>query len=257
VERVITAIEGPVEIDIDGVREAHLELVGGDVSVGATTAPSRLEACCLHGSPVTVEFDEGVLVVRQGPGRSTSDRASVALTVPPDTPLRVRTVSASVLVAGLAGATRVRTISGEVTGSFLAGDVAASTLSGDIAIEGVTGRLEATTATGDITLTAASLHELRARTLSAEIAVDLDAKDGGAYECQTLSGRVAFRLTPQSGLTVEAATLSGRVVSDDGAAAPRLPRRRSWTVGDGSSRLDIRTLSGDIVVLRYAAAVPA
>ena len=201
-ERVITASDGPAQIDIEGVREAHIELVGGDVSVGATTAPSRLEACCLHGGPVTVQFQDGVLLVRQGPGRSTSDRASVALTVPPDRPVRVRTVSAAVLVAGLAGTTRVRTLSGE-------------------------------------------------------IAVDLDPKDRGAYECETLAGGVSFRLTPQASVTVEAATVGGQVVSDEGPTASRLPRRRTWTVGEGGSQLRIRTLSGDIVVLRYAEAVPA
>jgi hypothetical protein len=256
-ERVITASDGPAQIDIEGVREAHIELVGGDVSVGATTAPSWLEACCLHGGPVTVQFQDGVLLVRQGPGRSTSDRASAALTVPPDTPVRVRTVSAAVLVAGLAGTTRVRTLSGEVTGNFLTGDAAVSTLSGDVAVEGVAGRFHAATMTGDITLTAASLHELRAKTMSGEIAVDLDPKDRGAYECETLAGGVSFRLTPQASVTVEAVTVGGQVVSDEGPTASRLPRRRTWTVGEGGSQLRIRTLSGDIVVLRYAEAVPA
>ena|SRR5437660_673627 len=249
-ERMIAASDGQVGLDVDGVREVHIELVAGEVSVGGTTSPSWLEVTCLVGNPVSVQLADGVLIVRQGPGLSKFDRASVTLTVPPDTPLRVRTISAGVLIAGLAADCRARTVSGEVTGSFLGGEVNLSTLSGDIAVEGVAGRLRATTVSGSITLTAASPQQLAAKALSGDIAVDLDPRPGGSYECQTVSGGTSVRLAPDAGVDVEAATLSGRVLSDTEERSSGWPRRRSWQLGDGGSALRVRTLSGDIVVLR-------
>jgi hypothetical protein len=243
-------------MDLDLVREAHLELVAGEVSVGGTASPSRLEVTCLGGSPVEMSLDDGVLILRQGPSLLTPvDRASVALTVPPDTPLRVRTVSAGTLVAGLAADCRVWTVSGEVTGSFLAGDITVSTVSGDIGIEGITGRLQLSSVSGDATVTAASLHGLTAKTMSGEVTVDLDPKDDGVYECRTLSGTASFRLPPEAGLDVEVLTVSGRLVADAAESRHGLPVRRRWQVGDGGPQLTVRTISGDVVVLRRVEAV--
>src|SRR4051812_7971305 len=63
VERVVEQDDGRVVIDLERVAEVHVRIVGGEVSIGGTAAPPRLEVECLQGEPVVVTVDDGIVVV--------------------------------------------------------------------------------------------------------------------------------------------------------------------------------------------------
>src|SRR4051794_30513911 len=94
VERTVGTDDGRVVIDLERVSEVHVRSIGGEVSVGGTPAPPRLEVECQRGDPIEIFEEDGVVVVehrahvRQARGwRSPS--AVIALTVPPGTPVDV------------------------------------------------------------------------------------------------------------------------------------------------------------------------
>jgi hypothetical protein len=245
VERLVERGEGRVTIDLDGIREAHVLVEEGDVAVAGTPTPARLEAECVAGPPIEVVVDDGVLTVQHRPERlgvlapllrcGDRRRASVALALPPETPVRVRTLSAPVLAAGLVGSVDTATVSGPVTGTALLGRCEVRTVSGDIDLEGVSGDLGTTTISGDLTVVAGRLRRLSTRTTSGDVNLDLEVPAAARYDCTTVSGDVIVRLPPEAGIEVESRSV-------------RRPRRR-WRLGDGDARLSVRTVSGDVAVL--------
>ena len=101
-------------------------------------------------------------------------------------------------------------------------------------------------------MNAGSVTELSAKSVSGELALDLDVKPSGSYECRTASGDIALRLSPDASIGVEATSLSGRL--DDGYTDEgRSTRHRlSLRLGadDGAAALKLQTLSGDVALLR-------
>ena len=59
-EKYVAADDGRVVIDLERVAEVHVWLVGGDVSIGGTAAPPRLEVECQRGDPVRVADEDGM-----------------------------------------------------------------------------------------------------------------------------------------------------------------------------------------------------
>src|SRR5436189_277820 len=135
------------------------------------------------------------------------------------------------------------TVGGTLTATYLSGSVELNSVSGDIEVEAVSGRLKATSVSGSVTVNAGSVTELSAKSMSGELALDLDIKPAGRYECRTASGDIALRLSPDASVGVEATSLSGRL--DDGYTADgRSTRHRlSMQLGQADARLRAQTLS--------------
>src|SRR5437764_2020599 len=201
-------------LDLEPLDEAELRLVGGEVSLAGTSSPARLEIDGVTGAPVTVWLDDGVLTVEQ-PGPLSSGlvrpRATVALTVPPAARATVRTESAALVAAGLAGEMSFSTVSGELTGTCLSGDVRARTVSGEVALDGVAGRLRTDSVSGHVTIVGGLLQELAVGTVTGEVVADLDPRPGARCSCRTTSGPVTVRLPADASVEFEAESLSGHV----------------------------------------------
>jgi DUF4097 and DUF4098 domain-containing protein YvlB len=91
-----------------------------------------------------------------------------------------------------------------------------------------------------------------AKSVSGEVLLDLDLDPSGTYDVSTVSGDVAVRTTSDPDLSVDAKTVSGEVVSDFGLDFDARPGRRELhdTIGNGGARLRVKTVSGDLRVLR-------
>jgi hypothetical protein len=83
--------------------------------------------------------------------------------------------------------------------------------------------------------------------------VDLEPRTGGEYELATVSGKVVLRVGDDAGVRVDARSVSGRI--DD--AYDLEPVRRgpvgravAGAIGDARADLTVRTVSGNIAVLR-------
>lgn len=224
-----------LQLDLEALEEADLRLVGGEVSLAGTSSPPRLEVDGVTDEPVDVRLVDGVLTVEQlstWSSRLVRPRATVALTMPPAAGATVRTESAALVAAGLAGQMSFTTVSGELTGTCLSGDVRARTVSGEVALDGVAGRLRVESVSGQVTVVGGLLQELVIGTVTGEVVADLDPRPGASCSCRTASGPVTVRLPADASVAFEAESLSGHIDVPDWAEtteheAP--PWARAWS----------------------------
>jgi hypothetical protein len=267
-----------VRVELPRVVEAHVRIVGGEVAVTAGTGEPRLDAHVLHGGPLTVEVEGGVLIIVHEPesgfgvglgsisiagielplgrsaggGRSNRHEAVVTLTVPPDTPVTVRTVNGDAVVAGVRAGASITTVSARVTATDVAGDVALRSVSGDIEAESVDGPVSANTVSGEITVTG-RVPELTGHSVSGDMTFDLDSSP--EVSLSTVSGDVLLRVPSDATLRLDVTTMSGELDCGFPLEGGQTTRRRmTGEIGDWPStsarRVGIRTLSGNVAILR-------
>ena len=244
------------DIGIDGVLEIRL----GDSDV-------RLRG--IEGTTVRVSGDPGDDLE----GLLALDRGAGSLSIRPDR----RGPSGEAWHAGrlpdLAidaprGATLVvDASSGDITAESFIGEQRYRSASGDIRLRGVTGRLTVEAVSGDVDATILGESAISARTVSGDLA--LRAATIATLRATTTSGdiRLAGRLDGQGPFTIESVSgdallaLAGDVRVDlpDRRRRPALrdpgpfrerPGKRSMTFGSGGPTLSVRTMSGDVRIVR-------
>src|SRR5690606_6337483 len=123
-------VSGPQVIELEDVRALRVGLVGGRVDVVAhddDTATTRLEVHDVAGRPLEVSLVDGELKVGYGHtlggwesfldrlrNFSDQDSAAVHIAVPRDIRVRLGTVAAEGLLAGMRQDAQVSTVSGTV-----------------------------------------------------------------------------------------------------------------------------------------------
>jgi hypothetical protein len=137
------------------------------------------------------------------------------------------------LPRGLQGSLSVRTVSGEV----------------ELA-EGSFRELAVTTKSGEVRLAPVSAESVSIRTTSGEIFLRCASRPGSA-EIHSTSGDVTMTLPEGAGLRLSARSTSGGTRCDlPITVSAGGEHRLEGTVGDGSGRASIETVSGDIRVTR-------
>jgi putative adhesin len=157
--------------------------------------------------------------------------------------------SGEVEAEGLTGDQRYRTTSGDVTLRSVSGRIAIDAVSGDVDIA-ATGEAALTvrTVSGDVELRAGILTSLEAATTSGDLKIAGRLAGPGPFGIVTVSGDAL--LAPAGDLRIEMATLSGDLHSEfDGVAEGGRGRRSLW-VGSGGPVINVRSLSGDLNVVR-------
>lgn len=259
-------VEDELTADLEDVRRIVVRVVAGEVTITAGDA-TRLEVRREAGSAVDVHENDGILQVSQ-PDTDMSPlerflgwftegrrhRCTVAITAPPDAVVDVTTVSAAVVVSGIRNGTKVKTVSSDVTLSSLGSHVDVKTVSGDVEAKGITAELKLKSVSGDLSVVDGTCRRVDAKSVSGEVTLDLDLDPDGTYDVSTVSGGVALRTTAEPNLRVHARTVSGAVVSDLGLGLDweARPGRRELTetIGSGGARLSVRTVSGDLRIMR-------
>jgi hypothetical protein len=173
----------------------------------------------------------------------------------------IHSASGDVRIEGLTGEIALNTMSGDVRVARTTGDLVIQTASGDLAIEGATGRLSAQTASGDVNVTSVRSEAFDIQTAAGDILLDAMPTGDGPFRVRTASGDVHLTLRRSTaGGEEPVATLAFHTVSGDAHVAEpfRKTGRRLWQVGAGDSgpRIDITTVSGDLVA-RFVAAESA
>ncbi|WP_310726602.1 DUF4097 family beta strand repeat-containing protein [Streptomyces sp. N2A] len=263
-------VTAPRTLEIpDSVRGLNVRLVGGTVNVVGTSdgSPPRLEISELHGPPLTVSFDDGTLSVayedlpwkgfmkfldRKGWQRG----AVVSVAVPAGTRVEVGVIGASAVVSGISGRTDVRGISGDITLVGLTGGVRADTVSGDVEVQSLQGELRFNSVSGDLTVIDGAGGAVRADSVSGDMVLDLDPGKGADITLTTVSGEVAIRLPDPADARVEANTTTGTVSNafDDLRVSGQWGAKRiTGSLGAGTGRLKVTTISGGLALLRRPA----
>ncbi|HEY9054959.1 MAG TPA: DUF4097 family beta strand repeat-containing protein [Rectinemataceae bacterium] len=144
------------------------------------------------------------------------------------------------------GQARVNTIDGPVKCSRLSGSLHVETQGGDIQASRIKGNVIALTTKGDI---AALKPEGRIRLISHDGDIELDlAGVFGGGEAATYSGDINLMLE-QANVEFRAETLSGQISSPGTTvAAGAGPRRCAYKIGEGTKRLHVKSVLGDIEV---------
>lgn len=182
----------------------------------------------------------------------------ITVRVPSGSSVNAKAASADLSVRGQAGKTTVNTASGEIDVAD-ATEVNANTASGDIKIIRATGRIHTNSASGDVEVDHCE-GELTARSASGDLRIgyaggnvsattasgDVLVRKGvrGVYKIRTVSGEVSVGVAKGAGVWLDLNSTSGRTRSD--LAVGDTP----VAVGEPDLNLQIRTVSGDIEVVR-------
>jgi hypothetical protein len=267
-------VDGPRILEVGGEGEPVLELrvglIAGRVDVVAHESDddvsARIEVSSVRGRPLEVSWADGQLSVGhpkvtwdglldglKSLGRR-DDKAELSIAVPRSTRVRLSTVSADGLLAGLQAPATVRTVSGELVVDGVHGDVHARTISGRIDVRDLHGSLTGESVSGSLTVQATHLPQLNVKTVSGELVVDLHAVPS-RVAMQSVSGDLVVRIPAGSGFRLDAKSVSGQIVADGrriGAGRPGPPQGEIRD-GDESVHVSAKSVSGDVTLLRTTA----
>lgn len=261
-------VDDELETELEDVRRVVVRIVAGEVTVTSGSS-SRIEVRRDSGAPVDVRLRDGVLQVMQPESdmapierfirwftEGRRHRCTVVVTAPPEAKIDVTTVSAPVITSGFRAGTRIKTVSGDATLSALGSQVDVKTVSGEVEAKGINAELKLKSVSGDMSVVDGTCRWVDAKSVSGEVILDLELDPAGTYDVKTVSGDVAVRTVSEPNLSVEVSTVSGDVVSDFGLDFDVRPGRRHLydTIGTGGARLRVKTVSGDLRVLRGRAA---
>lgn len=256
----------PIDVSVD-LASGRVTLAAGPVS--ATTvdiAPSRFSRNAEKLiDEVRVAFDHGRLEVA-GPRRAGLFRGhaafDVTITLPEGSRCMARTASADITCDGELAELDAHAASGDITAARVTGHLQAETSSGDVRLD-ETGPAEIRTASGDVRLTWAR-DDVTVRTASGDVNIANAAADvagmtasgdfriasvaRGSTEVSTASGDVVIGVNPGVGVYLDLSSATGSVTSQLDETGPS---------EDVALGVRCRTASGDIRIVRAAAAEPA
>jgi len=176
-----------------------------------------------------------------GPART------LEMEVPRGSRVEVHVTAGDVAVRDVSGGTRVRTTSGDVSLKRVAGSLAVEVASGDVNVTAAAPiELTAKSVSGDIQARAPRFERVAIETISGDADLSGAFAAGPVHAISTVAGDVTLGVA--GGLTLEARTVSGDVECSHPDRRSGDGRRRPLVVGDGSARLAVRTMSGDVDV---------
>ena len=259
----------------------ELHEMSGSVRIQAWNRPQFRIVAQSDGAHVDVDASPGFVVVRTMPRDGEGD-VDFTISVPSGTPVEAHAISADVDASGVCGEANLTSISGGVTlrcgrGDVqlrsISGDVQASDVSGqgghldigstsgDVTVGDVHGDVTAQSVSGDVSLARVDGRDVRAETVSGDIAFSGPIHDDGHYAFRSHSGDLTVRPAGPLNALVSVSTFSGDVESDwpmtiNPGAGPVGPRQWEFTIGTGGARLRLESFSGTIYLRRGGAAAP-
>lgn len=166
--------------------------------------------------------------------------------------VNAETVRGEVTVRGGEGNVSVQSVEGSVTVTDVNGRVEAQSVNESVTVERVTGDLAVQTVNGDVSLVAIKSGSVEASTVNGDITYDGTIQNGGRYELSTHQGDVAITMPESANATVSVNTFNGTFESDYPVTLSGRNQRRkfSFTIGNGSARVDLESFGGDIRLAR-------
>jgi DUF4097 and DUF4098 domain-containing protein YvlB len=171
--------------------------------------------------------------------------------------LRLSAVSGDVTVDGSEGDIEVETVSGDVqaAGRGQEGSHRFNTVSGDMDVENVSGNVTMESVTGDLTLVDGNFRRVGLNTTSADVVFRGTLVGNGRFDVETINGDLDINFSKEVSARFDIETFNGDIRNCFGPEPVRTSRytpgsELKFTEGDGSSRVTIRTLNGDLRLCR-------
>jgi DUF4097 and DUF4098 domain-containing protein YvlB len=206
-------------------------------------------------------------------GRDHDEDANLTLRVPKGARLIVDTVSADIGVTGARGEQSLESVSGEVRTQAFDAAVKAASVSGEVIVTGNGGKAAVTTenvsgsavvtgvrgnyrgevVSGEINASVAAATQLEVSSVSGEIDVQAELTPNARVEMGSVSGTVTLRIKPPVNADFDIESFSGDIETCFGPK-PRDTIKFTpgseldFTQGSGGARVEIETLSGEIIV---------
>jgi DUF4097 and DUF4098 domain-containing protein YvlB len=258
----VFAVQPGARLDVDAFR--------GEVVV-RTWSQNEMRIVAYHASRTRVGITQSSSVVRLRPQayRGVAN-VDLEITVPAGTDIDVNGTFMNADLSGELGEVRVETVQGDLAAAgatgfaylySVQGDVRLENATGDLTVHSVHGSLTVSQAAGSVTadathggITLSDIESSRveATTVSGTVRFDGTIEDGGRYRLSTHSGNVILAVPENINAAISVATFSGSF--DAGfpvtLTETRQGRQFSFTIGNGSARIDLESFSGDIDLRR-------
>jgi DUF4097 and DUF4098 domain-containing protein YvlB len=206
-------------------------------------------------------------------GSSNDGDAEIEVSVPRNSSVEVKAVSADVSSRGVLGMQRLTTVSGELTADIAGDESEVRSVSGDVTVRGngkplrlrvasvsgsldltnTAGTLDMVTVSGDARVHMGETSDVRGRTTSGDLELRGTLSRTGRVDVEGVSGDITLRLSAAGGLSTEIESFSGDI---SGCLANNVERVSKYGPGtrlnvrtvEAGARVRAKTLSGDIEI---------
>lgn len=271
------AVDRRVPADAQG--EVEVSSVAGSVSVSGWdrnevqvrgTLGDDVEQLELESEPKRTLIN---VVPKESSGwrRHGDADAELSIRIPTGSRLSINTVSAEISVTRVNGEQRLQSVSGDISSELASEEVEAKTVSGNVVLRGdgkpavvtvtttsgdaqvrhAAGEIVARSVSGDLELELDQITRARAHTTSGDLELQGRLARDARVDAETISGEVILDLKGPVNAEFELESFSGDI---DNCFGPK-PQSKSehgpgselrFKEGDGSARVRLRSLSGDI-----------
>lgn len=283
---LLLALAGPPAFAERAIREAAEVHPQGEVEISNVAGRIEVEAWDQDRVEVTGTLGRGVerlefrtqdrhtlvRVVHPSGARNVGP-SELFVRMPLESRLVVASVAANVVVQGVQGAQRINSVSGDITTPMFKDDVQLKTVSGNIRVDGndspglltittvsgdakvrgVAGEVVMQTVSGDLDIESDQLERARIRTTNGDATLRSGLASGARVEMEAVNGTLSLVIAgePDAEFTIE--TFNGQISNAFGPEPVRTSRfapgrELRFTTGEGSARVTMETLNGDIIL---------
>jgi DUF4097 and DUF4098 domain-containing protein YvlB len=230
----------------------------------------RLEASHSSDDRVKIIHSESSVKIKSEARHGHPDEVDYEITIPRTMAVDLWGFDSDISVDGARNGVRAETLSGDMDLRDVEGEISLRSVEGDITVVRGQGSLEvngvegevsvldfegdilAESIDGDITLSEIASDRVEAKTVDGDVQYDGTIRDDGRYRLTTHDGDVVVSVPADVNATVSVATFDGEFEAEfpvqlKGAEASR---KLSFTLGDGSARLELHSFDGDIRLVR-------
>ncbi len=223
-----------------------------------------------HDGESRVSVDvSGNMVRVGGHGRYGPEPISYELTVPADMGLEIFSQEGDVRVAGSRADVEIQSVEGAITLEGGRGLVRLHSVEGDMEIRGASGRMsfttvdgrirasdlegdiQATAVDGGIELTGVRSSSVEASTVDGDISMTGGIRAEGRYHLASHDGDVTLT-APAIDAIVAISTFEGDFASDFPVTVNATGRKMTFTLGNGSARIELESFDGEVALRRGA-----
>lgn len=241
------------DVEIRGVKTAHRDGAIDDMAFKVVRTSAGLVVCGVYDDEDSCTMDDGYEQARRRRGDNwRRGRMSFTIQLPAGIVVDAQTGNGDIAINGGGNRVTANTGNGKVLISDTEGRVSAHTGNGEVIVEKARGEVDAHTGNGNVSVTT-STGPVNARTGNGDITVSMERVErSAAMEFSTGNGEIMLAVPDDFGAELDASTGSGRITTQipmriQGRIDPRHMR---GTLGDGGSRLSLRSGNGDIEVRR-------